>query len=63
MRLEEAQKVLGEVDGSSYSYLKDWGLSTVREAIRTVWDRKSATKEDRNRADSLLEHIHRGKNF
>ena len=63
MRLEEAERVLEEVEGKSYRYLKEWGLSTVREAIRTVKDRKAATDSDLNRADSLLEHIYRGENF
>ena len=46
MRLQEAQSVVRECQGKSYTWLKSWGMSTISEAIRTIMDRKSATEAD-----------------
>ena len=53
MKLVEAREILQEVDGRSHNYLKQWGLSLIREAVRTVKDRKSATQDDKLRADRV----------
>jgi hypothetical protein len=53
MKLAEAQQVLREVDGKTYDWLKAWGVSTIREAIRTVEDRVSATDADRELAGNI----------
>ena len=53
MRLQEAREILHEVDDRDYRWMKQWGLSTIREAIRTVRWRKSSTKDDRIRADRI----------
>lgn len=50
MKLAEAQEILEEVQGRSYSWLRSWGLSFVSTAVRTVENRKSATDADRERA-------------
>jgi len=34
MKLTDAQQVIQEVSGKQYSWLKAWGLSIIREAIR-----------------------------
>lgn len=47
MRLQEAQEIIREIDGKSYSYLTQWGLSLAREAVRTIRYRKTATREDK----------------
>lgn len=59
MRLEESRSVLREVDGKGYSWLKQWGLSTVREAIRTVRSRVSATKADLLLAEQIKTKLDR----
>jgi len=46
MTLNEAQKIIREVNDKSYWYLKEWGLSIVKEAIRTIRSRKSSTEID-----------------
>lgn len=53
MKLEDAQSVLREVHGRQYSWLVDWGLSTIREAIRTIEARVSASVADRERANDV----------
>lgn len=53
MRLIDAQSTLKEVSGKSYTWLQQWGLSIIREAIRTVRDRQSATAADIERADDI----------
>lgn len=53
MRLEDAQSIVQEVSGKSYWWLEQWGLSTIREAIRTIEDRKSATDANRELADDV----------
>ena len=52
MTLTEATKILKGVDGRDYGFLKDWGISTIREAIRTTRNRKS-TKEENERATQI----------
>jgi hypothetical protein len=53
MRLEDAQSIIREVHTKNYSWLKFYGLSTVREAIRTVRNRKAATEDDHERANNV----------
>lgn len=50
MRLEDAQDLIREVSGRQYSWLKSWGLSTAKEAVRTIENRVSATDADREHA-------------
>lgn len=59
MRLAEAQSIVREVDGRSYSWLQNWGLSLIKEAIRTIEDRKAATEADRERAAGIKVKIWR----
>ena len=59
MTLIEAQAVLQEVSGKQYSWLKSWGLSTIREAIRTVNARKASTDADMERAENIERKISR----
>lgn len=59
MRLEDAQSTIREVHGKSYTWLKAWGLGTVREAIRTIYDRKSATDADIELAEDVERRIYR----
>jgi len=47
MRLADAQEIIREVHGKSYSWLREWGLGTIKEAIRTIENRVSATDADR----------------
>ena len=60
MRLKDAQQIIREVDGKSLWWLKEWGLSTVRKAIRTVEDRVSATDEDLCIVERIKARIWRG---
>ena len=53
MKLKEAQSIIRELDQKSYWYLKAWGLGIIKEAIRTIWDRKSATDLDREYAERM----------
>ena len=53
MKLTEAQSVIREVSGKSCSWICEWGLSIVRDAIYTIRNRKSATEVDRELADSV----------
>ena len=62
MKLEEARSIMWEVDQRSYWYLEAWGLGTIREAIRTIWDRKSATDADREKAERTGLTIRAGQN-
>ena len=57
MRLTEAQSVIREVSGKTYPWLKAWGLSTVKEALRTIEDRISATDDDRELAFGVRRKI------
>ena len=59
MKLSEAQEIVRQAQGHSYSWLKAWGLSYIREAIRTIYNRKSATKADLEYAEELDRKIRR----
>ena len=60
MTLQDARGYINEVEGKSYRYLKEWGLSTIKEAIYTIWHRVSATDTDRERAERVSLEISRG---
>lgn len=60
MKLVEAQKIIRQVDGKSYSYLKEWGISTVKEALRTILDRVSSTQADVEIAQAIRYKIIEG---
>jgi len=53
MILKEAQAIVREVNDKSYWYIKEWGLSIIKEAIRTIRNRKSSTKVDLEYADQV----------
>jgi len=59
MKLVEAQQIIREVQGKSYSWLKAWGLSWIREAVRTIEARKSATDADRELAGDVKRKLWR----
>lgn len=53
VKLTEAQSVIREVRDHSYWWMKEWGLSIIKEAIRTIRDRQSATDTDLEHAESV----------
>ena len=53
MTLKDAQGFIREVEGRPYWYLKEWGLSIIKEVIRTIRSRKSSTKTDLEYADQV----------
>jgi len=53
MTLKDAQSIIRQVHGKSYSWLYQWGLSTIREAIRTIYNRKSSTAADLELAEDI----------
>jgi len=55
MKLEEARQILKGVQGRSLWWLKEWGLSTIKEAIYTIRNRRSATDADMD----LVEDVNR----
>lgn len=57
MKLIDARWVINQVDGKGYRYMKSWGMSTIREAIRTIQNRQSSTNDDKFRADVILNNI------
>ncbi len=57
MRLQEAQEIIRELDGRSYTYLKQWGLSLAREAVRTIRYRKTATQVEKMCAERIRRTI------
>lgn len=57
MKLTEAQRIVREVDGKGYGWLKEWSLRWINEAIRTIQDRKSATDADREIAENVRRKI------
>jgi hypothetical protein len=57
MKLNEARSILNEQDQNSVRYMREWGLSTIREAIRTVLARRSATQEDKELAWKISDRI------
>ena len=58
MRLEDARGYLYEVHGRGFWWLKEWGLSTIKEAIYTVRHRASATEEDLDLAEDVSRKIY-----
>lgn len=60
MKLKDAQGFVRELEGKSYWYLKEWGISTVKEAIRTIWNRKGASRLDHHYAGKLFLKISEG---
>lgn len=60
MKLVDAQSIIREVSGKSFSWLKQWGMGTVKEAIRTIEDRVSATEADREYAEDIKRKVWRG---
>ncbi len=60
MKLVDAQSTIRQVQGKSFSWLKSWGLGTIKEAIRTIEDRVSATDADREYASDVKTKIWRG---
>jgi len=60
MKLVEAQSVIRQVQGKGFSWLKSWGLGTIKEAIRTIENRTSATTADREYASNVKTKIWRG---
>ena len=59
MRLEDAREIIREVSGKSYRWLEQWGLGTIRTAIRTIENRQSATNEDRALANDIRRKLMR----
>ena len=59
MRLDEAQSIIHEVSGKSYSWLESWGLGYIKAAIRTIENRASATDFDREFAEDVKRKIWR----
>lgn len=60
MKLVDAQSIIRQVQGRSFSWLKSWGLGTIKEAIRTIENRVSATNADREYASEVKTKIWRG---
>ena len=59
MTLEEAQGIIREVHGRSYSWLLSWGLSLIRAAIRTIFNRETATAGDLELAEDVKRKLYR----
>lgn len=59
MRLTEAQSIIREVHGKSYSWLKSWGLSYIGEAVYTIRNRVGATAADREYAEDVARRLGR----
>ena len=57
MKLADARWVINQIEGKSYNYMKSWGMSTIREAIRTIQNRQSSTKDDKSCADIILNNM------
>ena len=57
MKLVDARWVINQVEGKDYNYMRLWGISTIREAIRTIYNRRSSTADDRSRVDIILNNI------
>ena len=60
MKLAEAESILREIEGRSYEYMIFWGLSNIREAVRTVKSRKSASAEIKDLAEKVSYKIFMG---
>jgi len=59
MRLDNAQRIIHEVSGKSYSWLQAWGLGTIKAAVRTIESRASATDRDRELAEDVKRKVWR----
>lgn len=59
MKLVEAQEIVRTVSGRSYWWLKQWGLSLISEAVRTIENRKSATEADKEYAYDIRRKLWR----
>ena len=60
MTLKEAQKIIKNSVGRSGTYIRDfYGIGRVREAIRTIQDRKLATEENKKDAESVMLTLYR----
>jgi len=59
MTLEGARRLLTTVEGRNAWWIRDYGLSSVREAIRVVRNRKSSTQQDHAQADAVEWSLHR----
>ncbi len=60
MTLKEAQKIVKKLIGHSGPYIQNYyGVSKVREAIRTIQDRKKATGENKKDAESVMLTLYR----
>ena len=59
MKLKEAQSIIREVQGKSYTWLEAWGLSTIKEAIRVIYNRKSSTDADIEYAEGIERKLYR----
>jgi len=58
MKLENARGYLHEVHGRPLWWLKEWGLSTIKEAIYTIRHRVSATEADLEIAEDVSRKIY-----
>jgi hypothetical protein len=58
MKLEEARGYLREVQGRPLWWLREWGLSTIKEAIYIIRHRKGATKADLGLVEDVSRRIH-----
>lgn len=59
MRLDDAQSIIREVSGKSYWWLEQWGLSIIKEAIRVIERRKTATDADKEHVAGIKTKIWR----
>lgn len=53
MKLAQAVKIVGEIQGKSYSYARVWGFWRIKEAVRTIRKRQAATADDRRLAEMI----------
>lgn len=58
MKLEDARGYLKEVRGRPLWWLKEWGLSIIKEAIWTIRHRASATEEDLSLAEDVSRKLY-----
>ena len=60
MKLTEARKIVdGSLGRSGYSVDELYGVSKVRQAVKTIQERKSSTEEDREKAESVMLTLYR----
>jgi len=59
MTLAKARQVIMEVGGKPYSWLEAWGISAIKEAIQTIYNRKSATRADLLSAKEIEYRLYR----